>query len=248
MSLTTHLKTTLGAGACLLATLALTPQVSQAVPSFARQTGLPCSSCHSIFPELTAFGRDFKMNGYTMTGLKQIEQKSAGEMGGVKINEIPPLSAMLQVSPTHTSKTATDHRTITSIFRTSSVFSLPARSRRTWAHSSNSPMDQESRHFGLDNTDIRYANHTQIGGADTIYGLTLEQQPDRRGRLEQHSGLGFPVVRRRLSAGTGVRCTDQRLVDNGVAGCRWLYLLEQPPLCRSQSLPLGAGRTVGATT
>jgi hypothetical protein len=26
---------------------------SQAVPSFARQTGLECSSCHTVFPELT---------------------------------------------------------------------------------------------------------------------------------------------------------------------------------------------------
>ena len=28
-----------------------------AIPSFARQTNLPCSSCHTMFPELNAVGR-----------------------------------------------------------------------------------------------------------------------------------------------------------------------------------------------
>ena len=34
---------------------------AHAVPSFARQTGLPCSACHYTFPELTPFGRQFKL-------------------------------------------------------------------------------------------------------------------------------------------------------------------------------------------
>src|SRR5215471_15788657 len=38
--------------------------VADAVPSFARQTGLPCAACHSNFPELTPLGRQFKMLGY----------------------------------------------------------------------------------------------------------------------------------------------------------------------------------------
>lgn len=39
---------------------------SWALPSFARQTGQPCGSCHADFPQLTPFGRQFKLNGYTM--------------------------------------------------------------------------------------------------------------------------------------------------------------------------------------
>lgn len=35
----------------------LSPSVSQAVPSFARQTGTECSACHTVYPELTPFGR-----------------------------------------------------------------------------------------------------------------------------------------------------------------------------------------------
>ncbi|MDA3889455.1 MAG: hypothetical protein PF443_11815, partial [Allgaiera sp.] len=38
---------------------------AHAVPSFARQTGMTCNACHTTIPELTAFGRQFKMGGYT---------------------------------------------------------------------------------------------------------------------------------------------------------------------------------------
>lgn len=34
-----------------------------AVPSFARQTGAQCAACHVSFPELTPFGRSFKLSG-----------------------------------------------------------------------------------------------------------------------------------------------------------------------------------------
>jgi hypothetical protein len=56
---------------CALALLVITvtalPRVASAVPSFARQTGMPCSQCHTLSfgPALTAYGRQFKLNGYT---------------------------------------------------------------------------------------------------------------------------------------------------------------------------------------
>ena len=39
----------------------------KAVPSFARQTGMPCSTCHvqAFGPLLTSIGRNFKLSGYT---------------------------------------------------------------------------------------------------------------------------------------------------------------------------------------
>src|ERR1700758_1340377 len=43
------------------------PDRALAVPSFARQTGFPCAQCHTLSfgPALTAYGREFKLNGYT---------------------------------------------------------------------------------------------------------------------------------------------------------------------------------------
>lgn len=51
-----------------LALLSL-PSAAEALPAFARQTGLACSGCHTQhFPSLNAFGRKFKADGYTMVG------------------------------------------------------------------------------------------------------------------------------------------------------------------------------------
>jgi hypothetical protein len=42
---------------------------AQAVPAFARQTGMACTSCHAQnFPAINSFGRVFKAQGYTMRG------------------------------------------------------------------------------------------------------------------------------------------------------------------------------------
>jgi len=47
-----------------LGTISL-PDTAQAVPSFARQFGKPCSACHTIWPRLNATGREFKITSYT---------------------------------------------------------------------------------------------------------------------------------------------------------------------------------------
>lgn len=37
---------------------------AQAIPAFARKTQFGCNTCHTIFPQLTRFGRDFRDNGF----------------------------------------------------------------------------------------------------------------------------------------------------------------------------------------
>ena len=45
-------------------------RTASAVPAFAAQTGQPCSTCHvgAFGPQLTPFGRAFKIGGYTLRG------------------------------------------------------------------------------------------------------------------------------------------------------------------------------------
>lgn len=52
----------------VLAMFALSAGSAGAVPAFAVQTGEPCSGCHvgGFGPQLTPFGRQFKLNGYTL--------------------------------------------------------------------------------------------------------------------------------------------------------------------------------------
>src|SRR6266702_2919401 len=65
---------------------------ADAVPSYARQTGQECIACHVSFPELTPYGRYFKLTGYTIG-------KTAFSAAGV--NYIP-MSVMAQASVTNT--------------------------------------------------------------------------------------------------------------------------------------------------
>ena len=61
---------------------------AQAVPSFARQTGMSCNACHTVWPDLTPFGRTFKMGGYHFS--------TASEKAPYR----PPIAAMFQASAT----------------------------------------------------------------------------------------------------------------------------------------------------
>ncbi len=97
-----------------------------ALPSFARQTGQPCGTCHTDFPGLTPFGRRFKLLGYTVGGglfrttpfssapgpndahadadkLRSYLNASSsdGSTGGSK-EYVPPVSMMAIVGYTHT--------------------------------------------------------------------------------------------------------------------------------------------------
>src|ERR1700692_3348944 len=81
---------------------------SWAVPSFARQTGMTCAACHTIFPELTPFGREFKLNGYVLDNIRQVTGIATSARQTLAINSIPPVSAMVQVSYTHTSTALPD--------------------------------------------------------------------------------------------------------------------------------------------
>jgi mono/diheme cytochrome c family protein len=42
---------------------------AEAIPIFAQRYGLQCATCHSVLPELNAFGNAFRNNGYRIAGL-----------------------------------------------------------------------------------------------------------------------------------------------------------------------------------
>ena len=69
----------------------MTAPRADAVPAFAQQTGEPCTTCHigGFGPQLTAFGRAFKIGGYT-------------QRGGEGWQSHIPLAATVLTSFTHT--------------------------------------------------------------------------------------------------------------------------------------------------
>ncbi len=187
--------------ACMLIGVVFLPGNAQAVPSYARQTGMPCAGCHTTPPELTPFGRDFKINGYTLTGMQQIEAPGKGTAAGLKISEVPPLSVMLLTSFTRTSKNQPDtQNNDVSLPQELSLFfageitpHIGSFLQLTYAQSEDTNGDTTTS-FSLDNTDIRYANHATVAGKDTIFGVTLNNSPTVEDPWNTTPVWGYPFI------------------------------------------------------
>lgn len=191
----------------------LTSMTAQAVPSFARQTGMPCAACHTVFPELTSFGRTFKLNGYTLTGIKQIEAPAGNGTGGLKLNEIPPLSAMLVVGATHSNKVSGTQNNDVQLPDQLSFFFAGEVTPHIGSFIQLTYTQADAK-FGLDNTDIRYANHTTLGGGkDLIYGLTLNNNPSVQDPWNTAPAWRFPF----MGSSTAASPAASALVDGTLA-------------------------------
>lgn len=150
-------------------------------PSYARQTNMSCSACHTMFPSLTNFGRIFKLNGYTLTGIKTIEESSDSTKRGVtnllKILSIFPLSAMFQASFTHVEKTIpSTQNDVTEFPQQLSLFYSGQIGNHIGTFIQMTYSEQDGT-IGMDNTDIRYSNHVSVVNKDLIYGVTLNNNP-----------------------------------------------------------------------
>ena len=162
------------------------------IPSFARQTNLPCSACHYVFPELTPFGRLFKLNGYTMTGIKTIESTYKEDQTNLKILNMLPISAMIQGSYNKTAKTVPGTQPDVMEFPQQFSLFVAGEISPNFGSFIQVTYDDQSGSFGLDNTDLRFADHTSLAGNDLLYGISLNNGPTIQDVWNSTSAWGFP--------------------------------------------------------
>ena len=166
-----------------------------ALPSYARQTGLPCSGCHYTPPELNAAGRLFKLMGY-IDKMKDtgITAESGGRRSGLDMLASLPLGAWFETSFTSTKAAQTGTQNGNFEFpQDVSLFLAGA-----WAPHVGSFLqvtyDAQGDHFSIDNTDIRYANKKQFNGRDWVYGVTLNNNPTVEDLWNSTPAWGFPFI------------------------------------------------------
>jgi hypothetical protein len=194
------------------AILAGAPNV-YAVPSFARQTGFPCSSCHTTIPELTPFGRLFKLNGYTTSTLTQISEKGGGSKTGVNIANFLPLSAFLQLSDTQLPKPVPSTQNGSVEFpQQASLFLAGAFSNHIGGFVQVTYSGQAD-HFSWDNTDIRFSNVGKFAGKTLVYGVTLNNNPTVEDLWNSTPAWSFPYV----SSDSALGSVAGTLIDGGLA-------------------------------
>jgi hypothetical protein len=161
-----------------------------AIPSFSRQTGLACNVCHIAFPQLTAFGRLFKLNGYTLTGLQTVN--TGEESPSLKINLIPPVSAMLVTSLTQTAKAQAGAQNGNVEFPQELSIFLGEEITPRLGTFIQLTYESAEGSIALDNVDLRYANHTEVASKPVIYGFTLNNNPTVQDVWNSTPAWGFP--------------------------------------------------------
>src|SRR5438874_5828647 len=109
--------------------------VAHLTPTYARQTGLACSACHTHFPELTPTGRAFKLNGYVFRRSESLEGKTPEGQQSLLLNLVAPVSLMFQTSYTSTKKALPGTQNGTVLFTDQLSLFTGAQSLRTWVAS-----------------------------------------------------------------------------------------------------------------
>ena len=173
---------------CFMLLVALGPMLAtraQAVPAFAAQTGQPCQMCHvgGFGPQLTPYGRNFKMNGYTQRA--------------TPFNV--PLSAMAEASYLHTQ--APQDPPPAPGFKANDNFALDQISLFVagglGSHLGGfiqTTYDGVAKAWTWDNLDIRAVTKTQVKGRDLTLGLSLNNNPAVQDPWNTLGAWGFPYT------------------------------------------------------
>jgi len=176
--------------ACLVALATLCAGRAAAVPSFAVQTGQPCQACHvgGLGPQLTPFGREFKLHGFTART--------------VAFNL--PIAAFATVSYLRTQKDqasppadgfrVNDNVAIDQV----SLFLAGGLGKHLGAFVQTT-YDGVGKAFSWDNLDIRAVTKARAGGTDMVLGLGVNNNPTVQDPFNTLPAWGFPYTDSALS-------------------------------------------------
>jgi hypothetical protein len=195
------------------------PNLSRALPSFARQLDVSCITCHTAYPELTTFGRQFKLSGYTLSSDQ---------------SQLPPIAVMLMPSFTHTQQPQAggaapgfkDNNnyalTQASVFYAGRLFGpysaalfgpTIAKFTDKIGIFSQTTYDGVGKTWSWDNTEIRYADSGQIGGHHATFGVYANNNPMLQDPWNSTTAWGFPFSGSGLAPGPAAAT----LLEGGLA-------------------------------
>ncbi|MDP4176361.1 MAG: hypothetical protein Q8933_20435, partial [Bacteroidota bacterium] len=184
-----------------------------AIPSFARQTNLACNACHTIFPELTAFGRQFKRMGYSLVGVGSIQAAPDSETVIMSLPSSPPVSGMIMTSYSYTNKELPGTQ--------NGNFSFPQQLSLFLAGSLTPKIggffqityDQQSGTIGMDNAELRYANQTELFSEGFVYGIDINNNPTVQDLWNSLPAWRFPFA----ASATSPSPAAATLIEGGLA-------------------------------
>jgi len=193
----------LAAKAVMIVALLAGAPAALAVPSFARQTGMACEACHTVYPELTHFGRVFKANGYILTNLKQVRDVTGKKEELLELAQTPPLSIMAQASYTQQKTSLPDLSASAPGVAQNGTAGFPQQLSLFYAGKIAPHFGaffqltyaNDSGTLGIDNTDLRFADVTLLPDSRSLtYGVSLNNNPTVQDLWNSTPAFGFPYA------------------------------------------------------
>ena len=187
--------------ACIVVSLGWSNSIL-AVPSFARQTGVACEACHTVYPQLTHFGRMFKANGYTLDNLQGVRDISMNKEETLSLTGLPPISLMIQASETSLDKAIPESTGAVGNAQNGTV-SFPQQislfySGKIAPHVGafvQLTYGNDSGQVGIDNTELRYANSiVTLNDQKLTYGVSINNNPTMQDLWNSTPAFGFPYA------------------------------------------------------
>lgn len=186
-----------------------------AVPSFAVQTGQPCGACHvgGLGPQLTPFGRTFKINGYT-----------ARAVGFNVPLAIFAISSYVRTRKDQPEAPAPSFRTNDNVALDQVSLFLAGGFGHHLGAFVQTTYDGVSKSFSWDNIDLRAVTTANIKGANVVLGLSLNNNPTVQDGYNTLFAWGFPYTSSALapspSAGPLIGSLAQEAI--GLTGYAWI--------------------------
>jgi hypothetical protein len=159
--------------------LMLVAQQARAIPPFARQTGLACEACHTLPPELTPFGRRFKLNGYTLTTRPPlVNDIDDHKRNTLWLTDLPGIAVLAQLNYSHYDRAPPDTGNPYPAHAQSDTFQFPDQFSLAYAGAVSDKVgawmqltyNGQAGSVGVDNIDIRYTDHTDDN--KWVWGIT----------------------------------------------------------------------------
>ncbi len=187
--------------------------LTRLTPTYARQTGLACSACHTHFPELTATGRAFKLNGYVFRRSESLEGKTPEGQQSLLLNLVAPVSLMVQTSYTSTRRAQPGTQNGVVLFPDQlSIFTGGEITPHVGGFLQIT-FDPQTGQVGVDNADFRFATHADILSKRTTLGVSLNNNPTVQDIWNSTPAWGFPYG----SSGVAPTPAAATLVDGTLA-------------------------------
>jgi hypothetical protein len=213
------------------------PSTAHAVPSYARQTGFACEACHTVFPELTPFGRDFKLHGYLFQTEREVTDISGGAQKRLTLADLPPISFMMQIASTTTNKSLPDSA-VSGASAQNTQLQFPQQASFFYAGKVAPNLgtflqityDEADDHISMDNADVRFADTGTIGSTDVVYGVSLNNNPTVQDAYNTTPAWGFPFASSSVAPAPAAATLIDGTLGQDVLGLtayasfdKWLY-------------------------